>query len=172
MAAIDRRLTRLWERMAAMYGSRWELEYGPIATANGAVAPLAAIWLESIAEVPSDAIATGLRKCMDRDSDRPPTLPEFLRLCGRRAAAAMPCHKALSCDSHRPPPSDTPAQRCAQMAEFLAEVAQEELTPRLRPLLPDDRKAAVRAYWLSQIAASGGFGKTIAKAIQPQQEAA
>jgi len=58
------------------------------------------------------------------------------------------------------------------MAEFLAEVAHEELTPRLRPLLPDDRKAAVRAYWLSQIAASGGIGKTIAKAIQPQQEAA
>ena len=166
MATIDRRLTRLWERMAAMYGARWELEYGPIAAPNGDVAPLAAIWLESLAEVPSEAIATGLRKCMDRDSDRPPTLPEFLRLCGRRAAAATPCHKALSCDSHRPPPSDTPAQRCAKMAEFLAEVAHEELTPRLRPLLPDDRKAAVRAYWLSQITSIGVMGTAVAGQLE------
>ena len=165
MATIDRRLTRLWERMAAMYGARWELEYGPVATPQGAIAPLAAVWLEALGEVPNEAIAVGLRKCMDRDSDRPPTLPEFLRLCGRRTQAAAPCHQLLACDSQRPPPTDTPAQRCAQMAEVMAEIAHEELTPRLRPLLPDARKAAVRAYWLSQIAASGGFGQAVAGAM-------
>lgn len=166
MAAIDRRLTRLWERMAALYGSRWELEYGPIAAPNGDVAPLAAIWLESIAEVPNDAIATGLRKCMDRDSDRPPTLPEFLRLCGRRAQAAAPCHHLLTVDPNRQLPTETPANRCAQLAEFLAEVAREELTPRLRPLLPDDRKAAVRAYWLSQITSIGVMGTAVAGQLE------
>lgn len=165
MAAIDRRLTRLWERMAAMYGSRWELEYGPVATPQGAVAPLAAIWLESLAKVPSEAIATGLRKCMDRDSDRPPTLPEFLRLCGRRAQAAAPCHQLLSCESPRQP-TDTPASRCAKLAEVLAEIAQEELIPRLHPLLPDDRKAAVRAYWLSQIAVAGVVGASVASQLE------
>lgn len=165
MAAIDRRLTRLWERMAAMYGSRWELEYGPIATPQGAVAPLAAIWLESLVEVPNEAIATGLRKCMDRESDRLPSLPEFLRLCGRRAHSAAPCHQQLSCDSPRPVPTDTPAQRCAQLAEVMADMARQELTPRLYPLLPDDRKAAVRAYWLAQMTSLGSLGQMVAGAV-------
>ena len=53
-------------------------------------------------------------------------------------------------------------------------VCNAAANPYYGPLkdLPDDRKNAVRAYWLSQIAASGGIGKTVAKAIQPQQEAA
>lgn len=166
MAAIDRRLTRLWERMAAMYGARWELEYGPIATPQGAIAPLAAIWMESLDEVPNDAIAIGLRKCMDRDSDRPPTLPEFMRLCGRRTIPNAPCHQMLTRDAAWPEPPDTPAQRCAALAEMMANTARHELTPRLHPLLPDDRKAAVRAYWLAQITSMGAMGAAMANMIK------
>lgn len=166
MAAIDRRLTRLWERMAAMYGTRWEMEYGPIATPQGAIAPLAAIWLESLTEVPSDAIATGLRKCMDRDNDRPPTLPEFLRLCGRRPHAAVPCHQMITPDSYQREPTDTPSSRCAQLAGYLADVAQQDLLPRIRSLLPNARKSAVRAYWLSQIASASAVGTTVASQME------
>lgn len=59
-------------------------------------------------------------------------------------------------------PADTPAVRCAQLAQFLAEVAQQELGERLRPLLPDDRRAAVRAYWLSRLAEISGIGAALA----------
>lgn len=69
-------------------------------------------------------------------------------------------------------PADTPNTRCAQLADFLAEMARAELTPVIRQMLPEARKAAVRAYWMGCIAEYGGIGKTVAKAIQPQQEAA
>ena len=61
--------------------------------------------------------------------------------------------------------ADSPARRCAVLAETLAEIAEEELTPKLRPMLPLERKAAVRAYWLAQMAAMGAIGATVAAAM-------
>lgn len=171
MSIDTARISRLWERMTALYGARWALDYGPAMDANGGLAPIATLWAEALSDYPNGALATALRKCLDRDQLTPPSLPEFLRLCGRVPSHGASCHQGLP-TTPKTPPTDTPAIRCAQLADYLTEVAQQELTPRLRPLLPDDRKNAVRAYWLSQIAASGGIGKTIAKAIQPQQEAA
>ena len=61
--------------------------------------------------------------------------------------------------------TDSPARRCAVLAETLAEIASEELTPKIRPMLPPERKAAVRAYWLAQMAAMGAIGATVAAAM-------
>lgn len=52
-----------------------------------------------------------------------------------------------------------PTQRCTVLAEQLADMARQELDPRLRPLLPDARKAAVRAYWLAQMTDLGVLGQ-------------
>jgi len=60
----------------------------------------------------------------------------------------------------------TPHQQCTALAEMLANTARQELTPRLRPLLPEARKAAVRDYWLAQIADLGGIGPALAKTLQ------
>lgn len=164
--SIDRRITRLWERMAAMYGARWEMEYGPVSSQGGGMAPLACIWLEALAEVSNDALAAGLRRCMDRDAFTPPSLPEFLRLCGRSPRRNEPSHKLFPPMQPKAAPTDTPAIRCAQLAEFLAETARQELGERIRPLLPDDRRAAVRAYWLSRLVEVGGIGKAVAGTLK------
>lgn len=161
MSTDAARLNRLWERMAALYGSRWEIEYGPVFSAAGQLAPLAAIWAESIADLGNDQIANGLRKLLDREAERPPSLPEFLRLCGRRSMPSAPYHAQF------PPPADprrydsTPAQRCAELAAELERTAQTELYPRLEGLLPEDRKAAVKSYWMAKIARIGGMGTLV-----------
>ena len=162
--STDRRMTRLWERMAAMYGARWELEYGPVASPDGGMAPLAGIRMEALVDVSNDMLAAGLRRCMDRDAFTPPSLPEFLRLCGRSPRRHDPSHQYLPTQT-KAAPTDTPAIRCTQLAEFLTETAQQELGERLRPMLPDDRRAAVRAYWLSRLVEIGGIGKSLAGAI-------
>lgn len=61
--------------------------------------------------------------------------------------------------------TDTPAVRCAQLADFLADMARAELTPVIRQMLPDARKAAVRAYWLGRIAECGCVGKDLAQRL-------
>ena len=157
----DRRMTRLWERMAALYGTRWEMEYGPVASPSGSIAPLAGIWLEALVDVSNDALAAGLRRCMDRDAFTPPSLPEFIRLCGRSPRRHEPSHALLPTEI-KAAPTDTPAIRCAQLAGLLEETARQELDDRIRLLPPDDRRRAVRAYWLSRIVEIGGIGKTVA----------
>lgn len=165
-----RRLSRLWERMSAMYGSRWALDYGP---ANGT---LAAIWSEALAEVGNDAIADGLRACMDRESEHPPSLPEFLRLCGYRPTANRPTAHVEYRPSTPLPGSlyaDTPQRQCARLAAELAAQADVELKPTLtKAATPKQRADMVRAYWLSKIAAAGATGQLVVAAIQPQKEAA
>lgn len=59
----------------------------------------------------------------------------------------------------------SPSQHCAALASQLADMARQELTPRLHPLLPDDRKAAVRTYWLAQMADLGIIGQAVAGAV-------
>lgn len=164
--STDRRMTRLWERMAAMYGARWEMEYGPVGSPDGGMAPLAGIWMEALADVGNDALAAGLRRCMDRDAFTPPSLPEFLRLCGRSPRRNEPSHKLLPPTQQKPAPTETPAIRCAQLAAFLEETARLDLGERIRLLLPDDRRAAVRAYWLSRLVEVGGIGKAVAGTLK------
>lgn len=62
--------------------------------------------------------------------------------------------------------ASTPVQQCAALADLLANTARHELAPRLRSLLPEARKAAVREYWLAQMADLGGIGQAVAKRIE------
>jgi hypothetical protein len=169
MSTTDhRRMTRLWERMAALYGGRWELEYGPCLNGNGHLAPLAMIWGEALADLPNDAIAAGLRACLDGE-DRPPSLPKFLRLCGRQPSPrrADPAHHLIEGPPHKLP-TESMTTRCARMAENFTEMAQRELAPRLLGKSDDDRKAIVRTYWLSVLSEIGPYGRTLASNLQEQ----
>jgi hypothetical protein len=164
-----RRMSRLWDRMTAMYGSRWVVEYSDLSTDSTTLAPLAVIWAEALADIGNDAIAAGLRKCLDRDSPHPPSLPEFLRLCGRRKASAAGAHQPrLTADFHPDFYADTPSARCAQLAAELAESARIELAPRLAAVLPDDRRRVIAAYWLAKMAAIGPVGERVAEVLRPK----
>lgn len=164
---VQRRMARLWERMTALYGAVWELDYGTCFDGDGKLAPLATIWAEALADLPNDAIAGGLRACMDSGDTKTPSLPTFLQRCGRRPASsrANPSHQLVKpdWDIHY---QDTPAARCERQAAIHQEMASQELKPRLLGLLPDQRKAAVRAYWLSILASINPVGTTLAKRYQ------
>ena len=144
-----KRIVRLWERMTALYGSRWAFEYGPaVESLSGGLAPIAAIWADALADADNSAIVAGLRKCLDRDRDNPPTLPEFLRLCGARTGtqigdtrADQPC---------LPPYADTPRTRMERLAAELAEEASD--------VGADDS----RAYWMTKIGTTP-VGKSLVK---------
>ncbi|MCU0806566.1 MAG: hypothetical protein MUC53_01035 [Candidatus Contendobacter sp.] len=146
-------IIRLWERMTALYGSRWGIEYGPALTADSAgLAPVARIWADSLAEIPPDRVAAALRVCTDeRTSEHPPTLPEFLRLCraktARGPAAAVPLVK-LPAEYYEM----TPASRCAALAADLAATARADLHERLHRAADQRQRDSIsKAYWLSKI---------------------
>lgn len=163
--STERRMARLWERMAALYGSRWELEYGPVASPTGDLAPLAAIWAEALADFTGESIATGLRKCLDREADHPPTLPEFLRLCGRATHSAAACHQPMLTATPRQAPAESPSARCAQLAGTLAETARQDLEPRIAGMTAEGRRDATRAYWLTLLQQKGPIGQTVARQL-------
>lgn len=145
-----KRIVQLWERMTALYGSRWAFEYGPDLDASGKLAPLASIWADALEDADNSAIAAGLRKCLDRDRDAPPTLPEFLRLCGARTGTGSrdtrpPAMPAL------PPYADTPRARMERLAEKLAAEAR------------DSGAEDSRTYWMTKIGATL-VGKSLVKA--------
>lgn len=153
MSARTRRMEQLWTRMRANYGSRWMLEYGE-ALENGALAPVAEIWAKALDDVSNDRLAAGLRACLSRESDRPPTLPEFLRLCGANASGSSRASEYYSSpkapgDTYR----DTPSSRCAKLAERLQNQAEDEFMPSVSHLPAEDRKPLVAAYWTSKIGA-------------------
>lgn len=155
---------RLWVRMAALYGSRWEIEYGP-AGKDGRLAPIARIWADVLADVPPDRIAAAIRVCMeDRASEHPPTLPEFLRLCRARAKGAPPAKPPVTLPKEYY--ATTPSTRCAQLADHLRDQAQPALAERLeRAASPRQRDSIAKAYWMSQI---GGIDGRLAATLARQ----
>ncbi len=152
-----RRISRIWERMKAYYGHRWEMEYGT-AGADGEFTPISKIWADVLCEVRDENIAAAIKHCLERESPHPPTLPEFYRLC---AVTARPAER------QEPSPlrfseiyADGPAARCERNAKLLAERAADDLLG-VRCLPDDARHAATRAYWLSKI--GGGLFAAIAQ---------
>lgn len=122
-----KRMIRLWERMTALYGSRWALEYGPALSDAGSLANLAELWADAMDGLSNEQIAAGIRACVDRESPHPPRLPEFLRLCGYRPASRHACHQIAAPSTIQY--ATSPQQRCQQMADELQAQAERELTP-------------------------------------------
>lgn len=152
-----RRVSRIWERMKAYYGHRWEMEYGT-AGADGEFTPISKIWADVLADAKDEQIAAAIKHCLERESQHPPTLPEFYRMC---AVTARPAER------YEPSPlrfseiySDPPTARCANMAARLAEQAADDLLG-VRCLPDDARNAATKAYWISKM--GGGLFAAVAK---------
>ncbi len=173
--STDSRIVRLWERMTALYGSRWTLDYGP-AQSGDHLGTLANIWGEVLAELGNDALAIGLQRCLERESEHPPSLPEFLRLCGARPNANRPtAHREYRAPHTLPEAlyADTPAQQCARLAAQLTEQAEADLTPTLKQAATLKQRANMTsAYWLSRIATTGPTGQRLVAALQAQPSAA
>lgn len=158
-------LKKLWNSLQGFYGSRWVVEYGEL---NG---PLATVWARALGKITPEQLSAGMNACLERDSPHPPSLPEFMRLCGySHEHQATGYHTAPSDWAKKPMYADTPAQRCARLAEKMQAEAMVELEPRLSRALPTDHRQIIASYWLSRIAAIGAVGKTIATTLQNKIE--
>lgn len=78
----DAMLSRLWERMAEIYGHRWTSAYGLVASEN-------ASWAAGIASLTGQQIAKGLSELVKAGDEWPPSLPAFLRLCQPEKTQAL-----------------------------------------------------------------------------------
>lgn len=155
-------LKKLWNSLQGFYGSRWLVEYGEL---NG---PLATVWARALDKISGEQLSAGLNACLKRDSPHPPSLPEFMRLCGYSQCehqATLGYRTAPSDWAKNPMYADTPAQRCARLAEEMQAEAMVELEPRLSKAFPTDRSQIIASYWLSRMAAMGAVGKTVANTL-------
>lgn len=161
------RIVRLWGRMSSMYGSRWGMEYGPALGQDGqSLATIAGHWADALDDLANDRVAAGIRACLDRDNLNPPSLPEFLRLCGYRPKSRLAAHQPFLAALPSPAYADSPRARCERLAAELQAQAEIDLYSRIAHYPPHERSQAVARYWMTKIAAIPGLGYTVSKALE------
>lgn len=74
-----KRLLPLWEHMTGIYGHKWASTYG---------AEVSETWVRGCRDLDSEALARGLRTCLDWNGNDgwPPALPQFRAMCRRPPA--------------------------------------------------------------------------------------
>ena len=103
-------MSRLWARMAEMYGHRWVSQYGG---SHGAMDT----WQRGLRGLTRDDISAGLRALLTRADTWPPSLPEFIQLC--RQPAAEPAHARYVA---LPKPPVNPERVARVLAELRAQL--------------------------------------------------
>lgn len=69
-------LEELWTRMLAIYGHRWESNYGRVPTGIAGDT-----WAAGLSALDPRALGRGLDACLRSGDGWPPSLPEFLAMC-------------------------------------------------------------------------------------------
>lgn len=64
----------LWQMMGSLYGHRWTSSYGDEVDPDR-------VWAATLYGLDESHIRSGLRECVDRRLEWPPTAPEFRGLC-------------------------------------------------------------------------------------------
>ena len=77
-------MIRLWTRMAQIYGTLWERQFG---SHDGDAFQ---VWSKGLADLTPGMIRHGLGKCLHRSSQFPPNLPEFRQLCAGAGEHGLP----------------------------------------------------------------------------------
>lgn len=77
-------VTRLWRRMAQIYGHRWTAQFGR-PPARG-LSPVMATWARGLSGLGPGDLARGLDRLTREGGAWPPCLPEFRALCAPRPA--------------------------------------------------------------------------------------
>ncbi len=72
-------MRRVWQRMAGQYGNNWVNQFGEVPSEE---------WCVALDREPEWVLAIALDDCFKRNTPWPPTLPEFMTLCG-----AVPAYK-------------------------------------------------------------------------------
>ncbi len=75
-------MARLWTRMTAIYGHKWSSSFGDAAIIGESLTETAKVWAMGLINVSPQELSEGLNACMRSGESWPPTLPEFIKLCG------------------------------------------------------------------------------------------
>lgn len=94
LQAGDRRMANLWIRLTKQFGARWASQYGDCDDGT---------WASALRGVDSQTLGQALGRVALSGSEFPPSLPEFLAICGRASglpdagtAYANACHNRWS----------------------------------------------------------------------------
>lgn len=68
-------MDRLWTRMAAIYGHRWNSSYGMIGESGYET------WRAGLGDLTPSQVRKAVGACVQRNDGWPPTLPEFRAMC-------------------------------------------------------------------------------------------
>jgi hypothetical protein len=93
----ERWVQTIWSEMAANYGARWPRQFpvppcppgaDPAKHAHDHIVGVQAVWAKRLGHLQSNPDA--VRYALDHLPDDPPTLPQFVALCGRRPDKPLP----------------------------------------------------------------------------------
>ena len=122
LATNNRRASRLWQRMAELYGHKWTSSMGQSPNES---------WLRAVSALSDEQLKTGINACLYSDDEWPPSLPEFVGRCkARRENAAMYRNAPLL-----PAPKSSAETAAEQLAAMRATLKQAPVTKR--PALGD-----------------------------------
>jgi hypothetical protein len=79
----DRVISRIWEKMSAIYGHRWVSGYGLHVDESGQMSATAETWALGLFGLSREQLQRGFESLLKNGQEWPPTLPEFLDLCLR-----------------------------------------------------------------------------------------
>jgi len=88
-ALSDRVISRVWEKMSAIYGHRWVSAYGLHVDETGKVSQAAETWAMGLSGLSREQLAHGFDYLLKNGQEWPPTLPEFREMC-MQASADVP----------------------------------------------------------------------------------
>jgi hypothetical protein len=77
----DRAISRIWEKMSAIYGHRWVSSYGLHVDDSGNMTQAAETWRMGLEGLSREQLASGFNALLTAGMEWPPTLPEFRELC-------------------------------------------------------------------------------------------
>lgn len=77
----DSVVTRMWERMTAIYGHKWTAHIGVVATSSGDLTDAAKTWQKGLAGISTLQLGRGFSALIALGNEWPPSLPEFRALC-------------------------------------------------------------------------------------------
>lgn len=77
----DKAISRIWEKMSAIYGHRWVSSYGLHVDDAGNMTQAAETWRLGLEGLSHEQLASGFSALLTAGMEWPPTLPEFRELC-------------------------------------------------------------------------------------------
>ena len=127
-------IARFWQTMSGIFFNKWTTQAGDSPSK---------VWINGLADLSADDIATGINACATRVDKWPPNLPEFRAMCKPAVAVIPASHRPYKPGNALPPPAKVTAPGDAR-AHLQAIRAQLKATPT-----PTAKPAPDDAEWLA-----------------------